>query len=311
MKMKRVHLLFCLILLLSTIVSADNTNTISNTQLKKQRTVLTSFYPMYIMALNILNEIPEIKLLNMTKPQTGCLHDYQLTPQDVKNLASAEVFIVNGSGMESFLDKVIKQYSKLKIIVGSHDIELLKNNLTTHEDKKHSDHGEEVNPHVWVSISLAIRQIQYITSELTKIFPEFELKIKNNSQKYVERLNQLKQTMHNALREVKNKNIVTFHEAFPYFAQEFNLNIVTVIQREPGSEPSAKELKETIEQVKKFNVKALFAEPQYPVKAANTIAHETKSKIYYLDPAVTGPNTTDAYIKIMENNLKVLLEALN
>ena len=113
-----------------------------------------------------------------------------------------------------------------------------------------------------------------------------------------------------SLDNVKNRDIVTFHEAFPYFAKEFNLNIVGVIEREPGSEPSAKELQETIEQVKKLKVKALFAEPQYPAKAAETIAKETGSKVYTLDPVVTGPMDADAYINIMDSNLKILEEAL-
>ena len=116
--------------------------------------------------------------------------------------------------------------------------------------------------------------------------------------------------MHKSLDNVKNRDIVTFHEAFPYFAKEFNLNIVGVVEREPGSEPSARELQETIEQVKKLKVKALFAEPQYPTKAIETISTETGSKVYTLDPVVTGPMDADAYINIMDSNLKILEEAL-
>ena len=85
---------------------------------------------------------------------------------------------------------------------------------------------------------------------------------------------------------------------------------LTVIEREPGSEPSSRELAETIETIKGKKVKALFAEPQYPAKAAETIARETGLKVYTLDPAVTGPDDPDAYIEIMDKNLKVLQQAL-
>ena len=81
---------------------------------------------------------------------------------------------------------------------------------------------------------------------------------------------------------------MTFHEAFPYFAKEFNLNIISVVEREPGTEPTPAELQETIEQVKKLPVKVLFTEPQYSPSAAETIARETGAKIYTLDPVVTG-----------------------
>ena len=97
------------------------------------------------------------------------------------------------------------------------------------------------------------------------------------------------------------------------FAKEFNLNIVDVIEREPGTEPSPKELEETIDKVKELKVKALFAEPQYPAKAAEVIAKETGAKVYTLDPAVTGESKADAYddyINTMKKNLDVLKEAL-
>jgi zinc transport system substrate-binding protein len=84
-----------------------------------------------------------------------------------------------------------------------------------------------------------------------------------------------------------------------------------VVEREPGSEPSARELGNTVDLVRKAGIKTLFSEPQYPATAADTIARETGAKIYMLDPAVTGPNAPDAYINIMENNLEVLKTAFS
>ena len=122
-----------------------------------------------------------------------------------------------------------------------------------------------------------------------------------------------KAKMHSSLENVNSRDIITFHEAFPYFAREFNLNIVDVIEREPGTVPSPKDLEEAIKIVRDSKVKALFTEPQYPAKAAETIASETGAKIYALDPGVTGEadeNAADDYLKLMENNLKSLEEAL-
>ena len=109
---------------------------------------------------------------------------------------------------------------------------------------------------------------------------------------------------------IKIRDIITLHEAFPYFAQEFNLNIKAVIQHEPGSEPSAGALAKLIDETKESGVKVIFAESQYSSQSAEVLARETGAEIYYLDPAVSGPMEPDAYLKIMENNLKVLEEAL-
>ena len=90
----------------------------------------------------------------------------------------------------------------------------------------------------------------------------------------MEKLSALRDKMHSALDHVKNKDIITFHEAFPYFAEEFGLHIAAVINREPDSQPSAKELADTIRLVRETGVKALFVEPLYPETSADIIAAE-------------------------------------
>ena len=268
----------------------------------KEFIVVTSFYPMYISTINIANDIPDVKVVNLTKPITGCLHDYQMTPDDMKTLSTASVFVINGAGMESFMEKVMDERKALKVIDASHGIELIKG--------ESSDGHESANPHVWVSVSLAMKQVANIAEGLALADPKNADKYRSNAKMYLEKLEALKKKMHESLDGVRNKKIVTFHEAFPYFAKEFGLEIVAVIEREPGSEPNAKELAETIETVRNSGIKALLAEPQYPAKCTETIAKETSAKVYILDPAVTGPMEADAYIKSMEGNLETLKKAL-
>lgn len=91
------------------------------------------------------------------------------------------------------------------------------------------------------------------------------------------------------------------------------MNIAAVVEREPGSEPVPKELADIIETIKAAGIMALFAEPQYSSKSAETIARETGAKVYTLDPVVTGvatPDAYDAYLIAMESNMKTLQEAL-
>jgi zinc transport system substrate-binding protein len=210
--------------------------------------------------------------------------------------------------MESFLDKVMKESPNIKIIDSSEGIELIKDEDCENEEG-HCDH--EYNPHIWVSISNYIKQVENIADGLSKIDPAHSDQYKKNTETYTAKLSTLKTKMHSELDGIKNKDIVTFHDAFPYFAKEFGLNIAGVINHEPESEPSVKELTDVIETVKKLSVKALFVEPQYPSTAANIISRETGTKIYTLDPGATGDKSKDSYINVMENNLKVLKEALN
>jgi len=260
--------------------------------------VLTSFYPMYVMTLNVVGDMPGVTVECMTEPVTGCLHDYQLTTADLKKLATSDVFVANGAGMEMFLQKAVSQSPKLKIIEATKGVAL----------------ACPDNPHLWVSITGAIDETKAIARGLAVADPAHADAYGQNAAAYVARLDALRRKMHAALDGVKGSEIITFHEAFPYFAAEFGLKIAAVVEREPGSEPSAGELAQTIRIVRQHHVRALFAEPQYPARSAEMIRRETGIPVRILDPAVTGPRdpqqARNAYLRSMETNLKVLQEAL-
>lgn len=263
--------------------------------------IVTSFYPIYVLTINVAGGIPGVRVTNMTEPQSGCLHDYELSPADMKTLEDADLFVINGAGMETFVDQIKDVYPDLPVVEAAKDIPLIVD-----------EHTGEANPHVWVSISNAIQQVGNIEKALVEADPAHAEAYRHNAEEFRGKLEEQKERMHEALKDIQSRDIVTFHEAFPYFAQEFGLNIVAVIEREPGTEPSPAELKETIEIINALGVKAIFAEPQYSAEAAETIASETGAKVYLLDPLVTGPKDADPdrYVETMEKNLQTLIEAL-
>ncbi len=268
--------------------------------------LVASCYPIYIMASNIADGIEGVEVLNMSESHKGCLHNFQLQSEDLKKIERSSAFIINGAGMESFLDKVIKELPNVKIVDSSKGIDLIKDEDCAHEE----DCEHEYNPHIWLSVSNYIKQVENISDELSKIDSEHAAKYKENADKYIKKLNVLKGEMSVQMQDMSGKNIITFHEAFPYFAKEFGINIVDVINSEPGNEPSAKEMAEIMEKIKKYNISALFTEPQYSDSSAKIIAAETGAKIYTLDPIVTGNGTKDDYINKMKENIAVLKEAL-
>ena len=273
--------------------------------------IVTSFYPMYIIALNVTQGIDGVEVSNMAGQQTGCLHDYQLQNKDMKNLETADAFIVNGAGMESFLDKVLQQLPSLPVINASEGIPLLVSGEEEVHDHEGHDHEEEdYNAHVWVSISNCIQQVENVTKALEKLDSKRAAEYRKNGDSYIQKLSDLRDEMHRELDGLPNRDIVTFHEAFPYFAEEFNLNIVEVVNREPDSQPSARELADTIRLIRETGVKSVFAEPQYSQSAAQVISQESGATLYTLDPAVTGEENADAYLDAMRANLEVLKQAL-
>ena len=278
--------------------------------------VVTSFYPVYTAALNLVDGVPGVDLQNLTQPTTGCLHDYQLTPEDMIAMEGADVLVVNGAGMESFLTKVLESYPSVGLITASDGIALIEEEHDhSHEGHDHAaeahSHEEEGNPHVWVSISNYMQYVQNIADGLSNADPDHRAVYQINAQKYLAKLTELKTKMHGALDSLPNRGIVTFHEAFGYFAEEFDLQVEAVIEREPGTDPTVQELIETVDKIEESGCRALFAEPQYEARLAETISAETGAKVYTLDPCVSGEYDKDAYLKAMEENLKQLVEALS
>jgi zinc transport system substrate-binding protein len=259
--------------------------------------VVASFYPVYVAALNVSVGVPGVEVHNLTSPHIGCLHDYQLTAGDVRQLADADLLLANGAGMETFLGKVKEQSPSLRVIEVSEGIPLM-----------------DGNPHVWVSFEGASRQVDNITEALALAAPEKADAFRANAATYKAALAALDEKMKSSLAPYAGTPIVTFHEAFPYFARDYKLDLVGVIAREPGTEPSARELADTIGLVRERKVKALFAEPQFPDKSALVISRETGVKVHELDPVVTGPSEPSeargAFLRAMEKNLGVLQEAL-
>ena len=288
MRIKILALLFCSAFCFATLQGASAAETTR---------VVTSFYPVYIATLNVTAGVPGVEVHNLTSPHIGCLHDYQLTAGGVRKLADADLLLANGAGMETFLGKVQEQAPSLRVVEVSDGIPLM-----------------DGNAHVWVSFEGARQQIDNITAALVEAAPGQADAFRANAEKYKSDLAALDEKMRTALAPYAGTPIVTFHEAFPYFARDFKLDLVGVIARESGAEPSARELADTIELVRTRRVKALFAEPQFPDKSVQVIARETGLKVYELDPVVTGPSEPSqargAYLRAMEKNLAVLQEAL-
>jgi zinc transport system substrate-binding protein len=274
--------------------------------------IVTSFYPIQIMAMNIADGIPGVTVETLTGPTTGCLHDYQLTPEALRSLADASVFVINGAGMESFLEKVAAQYPALAVIDASRGFGLVPSHAEAHQASRSQNHhvNDGINPHIWVGIPGAMHQVRTIAEGLAAADPGRADGYRANAERYLVRLEALRAEMHAAIDPLPNRRIVTFHEAFPWFAHEFDLEIVAVVEREPGAEPGAGELASIIRLVRAKNVRVIFSEPQYSPRAAEVIARETGARIHHLDPAVTGPAHPDAYLEIMRANLSTLKEAL-
>ena len=271
------------------------------------KTIVTSFYPMYVFTQNVVRDVPGVRVVNMASESAGCLHDYQLQTRDMVTREGADALVINGGGMEQFMDKVIAQRPELPVINASDGIEM----LCGEDDHDGHDHDHGVyNAHVWLDPALAMRQVQNIADGLAAVDSENAEAYQRNAAAYKARLQALHAELSAQLAPLAGSAIVTIHEAFTYFADAYGLVVAGVIANDAGEEPSTRQIAATCDLVKQYQVKALFVEPQYPTKSAETIARETGTKVFTLDPVVSGDGSPESYENAMRENARVLTEAL-
>jgi ABC-type Zn uptake system ZnuABC Zn-binding protein ZnuA len=264
--------------------------------------VLTSFLPMEIFTRNVVGDTPGVTVESMLPASMGCPHDYALTPGDMKRIASADLFVANGLGMEEFLGEPVRRANpKIRIVETAGAVSSL------HGGRGHGD----VNPHTWVSPRNAILQVREIEKALSAARPASAASFRRNADAYVSRLSALAAELDAAAKTFRRRNIVTFHNVFAYLARDLGLTVVGEIETAPGQEPSAGEIRKLSRTIRERKVPAVFSEPQYSPKLAEALAREAGVPVRILDPVATGSPARTAYEDAMRRNLSTLQEALS
>ncbi|MBH1940331.1 zinc ABC transporter substrate-binding protein [Mobilitalea sibirica] len=325
------------ILLVGTILFIMINQNNNNEREKAKIQVATSFYPTYIMTLNLVDQIDEIEVRSLTDFSAGCLHDYQLTTEDMKILSEADVLIMNGGGMETYIEDVINNYPDLGLINSSKGIPMLSGEEEEHdeegeEEEEEEEHEHGPNPHVWLDPQLYITQIinarnglvSYIQERASidetisdEILNELVQKIESNAREYIrkvtdldsEYVENLKRVQENASQSPKNNKVVIFHDSFEYIAARAGLEVAYTVEVEEDTALSAGEIAEVIDLIRQEGIPYLFTEEQYGTDITQQIEKETDADVYVIDSGVTGDGTKDSYLNAMQNNLNTLQEA--
>lgn len=264
--------------------------------------VLASFLPMEIFTRNVVAGTPGVTVVSMLPASMGCPHDYALTPGDMKKIASADLFVANGFGMEEFLGEPVRRANpKIRIVETARAVAPIR-----------GEHGHgDVNPHTWVSPRNAILQVREIEKALSAARPGRAASFRRNADAYVLRLTALMAEFETAAKTFRRRNIVTSHNVFDYLARDLGLSVVGEIETAPGQEPSAGEIQRLSRTIREKEVPAVFSEPQYSPKLAEALGREAGVPVRVLDPVATGSPALSAYEDAMRRNLSTLKEALS
>ncbi len=276
--------------------------------------VLTTFFPLYCLAANVAGDAADVK--NLLPPGVGP-HDYQFTPQDMRTLAGGHVVILNGLGLESWLDRAIANAASGERprrfeVTSTLREDLIPFSHAGHEDHDHGHHHHgEHDPHFWLDPRLAAKAAFEIGSYLAERDPANASIYQENAKAYAERLNKLDEELEQRLSGLSDAPFITFHDAFGYLVNRYGLKQAGVVEAVPDVEPSPQDLKKLYETIRESGAKIIFTEPQFSAKLANQIAKDLSLQIGKLDPLETGPFEPEGYEKSMKANADALVRYLS
>ena len=282
----------------------------------KRPKVVVSFAPIYCFAKNVAGDDAVIRdMMTTTGP-----HNFNPTDADARLIRGADLFFVNGLGLDEDAAESLKKGSgnkKLKLIELAEKIP--EDRLLAGEQHAGHAHGPH-DPHVWLNPDLAVVMVETIRDELKAVDGAHAADYDRRAAEYVAKLNKLKADGLASLQGKADRKLVTFHESLSYFAKAYDLEIGGVVQKKPGVEPNSDELRKLVELCKEKKVRLIAVEPQYSTAtSADAILKELKHNgiqdvaLVEIDPLETvTPDalTPDWYVEKMRANLAALQGAM-
>jgi manganese/iron transport system substrate-binding protein len=217
-------------------------------------------------------------------------HTYEAKPQDAALIARADILFRVGLGIEDWLDPVVQNAGNKKLVI----VDVATGITNVIQGDEHDRVG---NPHIWLDPELAKNGIDNLVRALAKLDPKGESLYRQRETAYYARLDSLSATISAEFAGLKDKRLITYHDAWPYFARRFGLDIVASVEPIPGQEPSAKSLARLVDLIRAEHIKVITTEPQLPSALPDMLARETGVKVLMLNPLLVGPDGTADYVR--------------
>lgn len=265
-----------------------------------------TLHPYYSFVANIVRDRADIVPL---VPAEANPHGYQPQPEDIKRAMTLTALVVNGIGHDEWVFKIVEAAGRkdnLPLIWANAGVALIPIGGANVTEKV-------VNPHTFISTTAAIQQVYEITRRLGELDPPNAAFYRANSRDYATRVRQLRADLMQRLAPTAKADFraATMHAGYDYLFQELGLRIAAVIEPRHGVAPTARQLAQTIDDIKNAHINVLFAEKYFGGDLAATVQRETGVRVYTLSHISEGPFTPEKFEDEMRENLMTVAKALD
>lgn len=263
--------------------------------------VAATIFPLYDISRNVTGDKMNVELI---LPPGASPHTFEVTPQRVRNLQGTKIIFKIGHGLDDWTDRLSAFLSGAQIITVDKGIHFI------YEDEAdHPGHGG-VNPHYWLSVQDAQIIANNIADNMIAIDSGNANVYRQNLKEYVAKLQELESQIAQRLQPYKGAKIITFHDSWAYYANEFDLQVAATIEPFPGRQPTPRYLADLQNIITAHNIHTLFIEPQLSSESVESFVHDLGVRLYILDP-LGGVEGRDSYIQLMRYNTDTIIEALS
>jgi manganese/iron transport system substrate-binding protein len=224
---------------------------------------------------------------------------FQPAPQDVATVADAKVLVENGAGLETWLDRLLRDAASRDI-----HVVVLADGLPVKND----------NPHLWMDPVMAKQCVAKIRNTLVAADPAHVDAYRRNAADYDRRLDDLIRWIRGRIATVppSHRYMIVFHNAWQYYNDRFGITTLGFVERNPGQEPNPQQIAELVDLAKQHHVRGVFSEPEYSPKLLHAIAQGAGIKVVqdlYDDSVGTDPRVAN-YIAMMKYDTNVIVDTL-
>ena len=288
------------------VCASDSSLQLRETNDKSKLYIISSFYPLYEFAQKVGQEKVDVELLVPVGVEP---HDWEPTIQEVQRMQNSDLIVINGIGFERWVNSLEEMNYKGTVVDTSDGIILKDGDEIFEESSENEKHVHESgDPHIWLNPVLAKSQIKNVADAFSNADPKNQKFYQENAVNYIRELDLLDSKIRMELSNC-NHDFIAFHDAFSYFAQEYDLNQHTIISsNDPHAEPTAKTLENVISLAIELNLTVIFTEETTDPRTSQVIANEIGGKTLVLSPLEIA-NDGD-YVSRMTENLDNLKKAL-
>ncbi|MFN8521726.1 MAG: metal ABC transporter substrate-binding protein [Chloroflexota bacterium] len=248
-------------------------------------------------------------------PAGADVHTFQPTPRDVQRASTARLAVWNGFGLDEIAENTVANLNVADLLTVT-----MADGLDAIMDAEHGpDHEMDAdghehadgNPHFWLDPRNAVRYVEQIRDALSAADPVNATSYAGNAGRYIAEINEVDAWAEGQISQIPpaRRKLVTFHDAFPYLARRYGLDVVGVVLKSPGREPSAQEVAEVVTQIKSQSIPAVYVEPQFNSRILDLAARDAgvSVRVLYSDAL---DDRVKSYLELMRFNVKSLVEGL-